>query len=110
MSLLEVYGVKGTTTRIELGDIKDFVSRLYHRVSAAEQKWKQAGQGVWKLHLPLRMCKTDSFSCKASGRVKCERKEGDGRRSGGFMKGAVFIESTAEELNHSFALRYRKRW
>ena len=41
--------------------------------------------------------------------MKCQRKEGDGRRRGGFMKVKVFSESTVEELNHSFLLRYGKR-
>ena len=42
-------------------------------------------------------------------RVKWQRKEGDGRRRGGFMKGEVFSESTVEELNHSFLLRYGRQ-
>ena len=85
------------------------VSRLFRYLQLQSKTGYGQGKGRDSYLSLLRMCRSDGFSCKESSRVKCQRKEGDGRRRGGFMKGKVFSESTVEELNHSFLQRYRKR-
>ena len=100
MPLLGVHGVKDTATGTALVISRNLVSRLRYL-----QLQSKTGYGKGKGWGSFLCC----FSCKESSRVKCQRKEGDGRRRGGFMKGAVFSESTVEELSRSFLLRYGKR-
>ena len=101
--------MKDTATGTALVISRNLVSRLFRYLQVQSKTGYGQGKGRGSFFLLLRMCRFDGFSWKERVRVKCQRKEGDGRRRGGFVKGTVFNESTGEELSHSFLLRYGKR-